>query len=85
MIMKNARTVVIVPVTSVFLAVIQFLAVNGFGYGAEIPHCPLLTVQTNRIVYCPTAASHCSCHREKLLDRGTRTRFNVFGELSIDS
>ena len=43
--MKNARTVVIVPVASVFLSVIQFLAVNGFGNGAEIPGDPPLTVQ----------------------------------------
>ena len=43
--MRNARTVVIVPVASVFLSVIQFLAVNGFGNGAEIPGDPPLTVQ----------------------------------------
>ena len=43
--MKNARTVVIVPVASVSLSVIQFLAVNGLGYGAEIPGDPPLTVQ----------------------------------------
>ena len=43
--MKNARTVVIVTVASVSLSVIQFLAVNGFGDGAEIPRDPPLTVQ----------------------------------------
>jgi len=43
--MKNTRTVVIVPVASVSLAVIQFLAVNGPADGAEIPHRPALTVQ----------------------------------------
>ena len=43
--MKNARTVVIVPVASVSLSVIQFLTVNGFGNRAEIPSDSPLTVQ----------------------------------------
>ena len=43
--MKNTRAVVIVPVASVSLAVVQFLAVNGPADGAEIPHRPPLTVQ----------------------------------------
>ena len=42
---KNTRTVVIVPVASVFLAVIPFLAVNGPADGAEGPHRTPLTVQ----------------------------------------
>ena len=43
--MKNARAVVIVPVASVSLSVIQFLAVNGLGNGAEVPCDSPLTVQ----------------------------------------
>ena len=35
----------IVPVASVSLSVIQFLAVNGLGNGAEVPHRSPLTVQ----------------------------------------
>ncbi len=42
---KNTRTVVIVPVASVFLAVILFLALNGPADGAEGPHRTPLTVQ----------------------------------------
>ena len=41
---KNAQTVII-TVPGVFLSVIQFLAVNGFGNGAEIPSVSSLTVQ----------------------------------------
>ena len=43
--MKNARAVVIVPVASVSLSVIKFLAVNGLGDGTEIPCDAPLTVQ----------------------------------------
>ena len=43
--MKNARAVIIVPVASVSLSIIQFLAVNGLGDGAEIPRDSPLTVQ----------------------------------------
>lgn len=42
--MKNAQAVII-TVPGVFLSVIQFLAVNGFGNGAEIPSDSSLTVQ----------------------------------------
>ncbi len=43
--MKNARAVFIISVASVSLSIIQFLAVNGLGNGAEIPRDPPLTVQ----------------------------------------
>ena len=43
--MKNARAVVIVPVASVSLSVIQFLAVNGFSDRTEVPCNAPLTVQ----------------------------------------
>ena len=43
--MENARTEVIVLVASIFLAVIQFLAVNGLGNRTEAPGYPPLTVQ----------------------------------------
>ena len=44
--MKNARAVVIVPVASVSLSVIQFLAVNGFSDRTEVPCNAPLTVQS---------------------------------------
>lgn len=43
--MKNARTVVIIPVAGVSLSVIPFPAVNGFRNRAEIPGDAPLTVE----------------------------------------
>ena len=68
--MKNTRTVVIVPVASVSLAVIQFLAVNGPADGAEIPHRPPLTVQFLLSLFAQLILRDKSGHDHQLLPFG---------------
>ena len=69
--LKNARTV-IVPVASVFLAVIKFLAVNGLGDRAEIPHRSPLTVQFLLSFLAQLVLGNKLGHDHQLLSHGVR-------------
>ena len=70
--MKNARAVVIVPVSSVSLSIIQFLAVNGLGDGAEIPRDSPLTVQFLLSFLAQLVLRDKSGHDHQLLPHGVR-------------
>ena len=74
--MKNTRTVVIVPVASVSLAVIQFLAVNGPADGAEIPHRPALTVQFLLSLLAQLILRDKSCHDHHLPSHGVKVLYH---------
>ena len=74
--LKNARTVIIIPVASVFLAVIKLLAVNGLGDRAEIPHRPPLTVQFLLSFLAQLVLGNKLSHDHQLLSHGVRPLYH---------
>ena len=68
--MRNARAIAVTPVASVSFTVIQFLAVNGFCDGAEIPHNPPLTVQFLLSFLAQLVLRDESCHDHHLPSHG---------------
>ena len=73
---KNAPTVVIVPVAGVSFSVVQFPAVNGLRDGTEIPHRPTLTVQFLPGLFTQLFLRNESGHDHHLPSHGVRVLYH---------